>query len=158
MWRSSFSLLIPRQFSSTTWVWAGIWTIDSGISYADSIDSLTQAAVQTMSQTWLSLDGWQSQLSLFEDRSRHSKSMNNISPIYSGIHICDRELPQSFQVPRSIDNTMHTLVLRSHAWHTECISKSAILSNNFLCCLVMIKCKGMHTKLWKCDGIVHCSV
>ena len=34
-------------------------------------ESLTQAAVQTLSQTCLSLDGGQSQLSLFEDGEAH---------------------------------------------------------------------------------------
>jgi len=48
-------------------------------------------------------------------RSRHSKSMDNISRIdsiihlFRYIHICDRDLPLSFQVPCSIDNAMHTL-------------------------------------------------
>ena len=63
------------------------------------------------------------------------------------IHINDRDLPQSFQVPGSIDNTMYTLLLRSPAhaqvlvlgrytanyyMHTDLISNSAIMSNNFV--------------------------
>ena len=65
--------------------------------------------------------GLQNQLSLSEatgrtHRSRHSKSMDNASLIHSDIFIFiyDGDLPQSFQVPRLIENTMHTPVLRSH--------------------------------------------
>jgi len=50
-------------------------------------------------------------------RSRHSKSMDNTSLIHSFILIIymDRDLPQSIQVPCSIDNTMHAPVHHSQA-------------------------------------------
>ena len=53
------------------------------------------------------------------------------------IHIYDRDLPQSLQLPRSIDNaTTHTQVLRPQfqARHmgTDCISNSAIWKNNLM--------------------------
>ena len=54
-------------------------------------------------------------------KSRHSKRMNNTSLVHSfihsfrNIHIHDRDLPWSFQVPRLIENTTHTPVLQSHA-------------------------------------------
>ena len=59
------------------------------------------------------------------------------------VHIIDRDLPQSFQVPGSIDNTTHTRLLdhpcqqgQVHGKlldaHRLLISNSAILSNNFV--------------------------
>jgi len=66
-----------------------IWTIDSGISYTGSIGwRITDQSIRSNTRVNTSLDGWQSQLSLSEDRG-------------------------SF--PWSIDNAMHTLVLQSHA-------------------------------------------
>ena len=97
---------------------------------------LTQASVQTLSQTLLWMDDKAS--SPCTHRSRHSKSIDNTSLILSFRYIhTDRDLPQSFQVPCSIDNTTHTQVLQSHpqvvlGTRSHCISNSAILSNNFV--------------------------
>ena len=69
-------------------------------------------------------------------RSRHSKSMDNTSLNHSDIFILMIGTYLSLrQVPGSIDNTVH---LRSHAQarytttHTDLISNSAIMSNNFV--------------------------
>ena len=106
--------------------------------------SLTQASVQTPSQP---LSGWMTKPALHVWRLGlptdpgiqrawiilHS-FIHSFIHSDSYIHIYDRDLHQSFQVPRSIDNTTHTLVLRSHAQvHTpNGYSNSAILSNNFV--------------------------
>ena len=47
-------------------------------------------------------------------RSRHSKSMDNtyFTQSFRYIHINDRDLPLSFQVPGSIDNPTHSRLLR----------------------------------------------
>jgi len=73
-------------------------------------ESLTQASVQTLSQTLLWMDDKASSPCLKTwgtHRSRHSKSMQYFT--YSFIHSfkyihVDRYLLQSFQVPCSIDN------------------------------------------------------
>ena len=110
-----------------------IWTIDSGISYTGSIGwRITDPSIRSNTESNPSLDWWQSQLSLSEDwgnhRSRHSNSKYfTYSFIHSDtfinfIHIYVRDLPQSFQVPRSIDSTTHTPVLQSHAQvHTKTV-------------------------------------
>ena len=61
-------------------------------------------------------------------RSRHSKNMDSTSLIHSFIY-SDIFLPQSFQVPRSTDNTMHTpgFSIPCPGTHTDCISNAAIL-------------------------------
>ena len=47
-------------------------------------------------------------------RSLHS-FIHSLIHWFRCVHIYDRDLPQSFQVARLIDNTMHTSVLKSHA-------------------------------------------
>ena len=90
-----------------------------------------------------SLDGWQSQLSLSKDQGHpyihaFKKHGKYFTQSFRYIHINNRDLPQSFQVPGSIDNTTHTRLLRPpmHTrqiiMHTDLISNSAILCNNFV--------------------------
>ena len=92
-----------------------IWTIDSGISYTGCIGwRITDPSVLSNTKsTLLWMDDQASSLCLKTGgthRSRHSK---NTSLNHSDIFILnDRDLPQSFQVPGLIDNTMHTLLLR----------------------------------------------
>ena len=106
-------------------------------------ESLTQTSVQTLNQTLLWTDDKASSPCLKTwgtHRSRHSKSIDNT---YSFIHsfryiYTDRDLPQSFQVPCSIDNTTYTPILQSHAQvvlgtRSHCISNSAILIISFRC-------------------------
>ena len=69
-------------------------------------------------------------------RFRHSKSMDNTSLNHSDIFtLMIGTYPSLHQVPGMIDNTTHTLLLRSHApmpdtrqskMHTDLISNSAI--------------------------------
>ena len=95
-----------------------IWTIDSGISYTGSIGwRITGPSVLSNTEsTLLWMEGKASSLCLKTGgthRSRHSKSIDNTSLNHSEIIILkDRDLPQSFQVPGSIDNTTHTRLLR----------------------------------------------
>jgi len=95
-----------------------IWTIDSGISYTGSIGwKITGSSIHSNTESTLPwMDDKASSPCLKTGgihRSRHSKRMDNTSLIQIYIHICDRDLPQSSQVPCSIDNTMHTPVLQS---------------------------------------------
>ena len=120
-----------------------IWTIDSCICYTGNIGRriTDQASVQTLSQpfsVWMTKQPSLSEAPGRTHRSRHSKSMDNKYFTLSFTHslryirIYDRDLHQPFQVPHSIDKTMHTSVLRSHAQLHDCISNSAISSNNFM--------------------------
>jgi len=102
---------------------ADIWTIDSGISYTWQY-WLKNHWPKHPFKHWVnpSLDGWQSQLSLYKDqgrgthRSRHSKSMDNTSLNHSDIFILMIGAYLSLhQGSGSIDKTTHTLLLRSHA-------------------------------------------
>ena len=95
-----------------------IWTIDSGISYTGSIGwrIIGPSVLSNTESTLLWMEDKASSLcpkTRGTHRPRHSKSMDNTSLNHSDIFILnDRDLPQPFQVPGSIDNTTHTRLLR----------------------------------------------
>jgi len=130
-----------------------VWTIDSGISYTGSIGwRITDPRILLNTEsTLLWMDDiasspWLCLKTGGTHRSRHSESMDNTSlNPFRYIHINDRDLPQSIQVPGSIDNTTHTWLnvlcfsippmpkyTAKLIINTDLISKSAILSNNFV--------------------------
>jgi len=110
--------LLSHSSRSLSQAATDIWTIDSGISYTGSIGwKITGPSILSNTEsTLLWMEDKASSLCLKTrgtHRSRHSKSMDNTSLNRSDIFILnDRDLPQSFQVPDSIDKTTHTQLLR----------------------------------------------
>ena len=106
---------LPSHSRNLSQAATDIWTIESSISYTDSIGwRITGPSVLSNTEsTLLWMEDKASSLCLKTGgthRSRHSK---NTSLNHSDIFILnDRDLPQSFQVPGSTDNTMHTRLLR----------------------------------------------
>ena len=137
---------ITQQQKSVTgshWYIIGQLTRALAILAVITEESLTQASFQTLSQP-SSLDGWQSQLSLPKDPGvpidplNHSDTTVIYLPcelpmkpwtiqtiiLFHPLWYYDKDLPQSFKC----------LVPWQHyaRMHTDLISNSAILSNNFV--------------------------
>ena len=126
-----------------------VWTIDSGINYTGSIGrrSLIQASVQTLSQTLLWMDDKASSPCLKTwgtHRSRHSKSMNttslNRSDIFIlmiGTYLSLFKCLVRLTTQRILDSASRSRPMPKPGTQqikikTYLISKSAILSNNFV--------------------------
>jgi len=97
-----------------------IWSIDSGISYTGSIFwRIADSSIYSMS-TLLWMDDkasspcWRPGVPIDPGIQKAWIILHSFTPSFRYIHIYDRNLPQSFQVPCSTDNTIHTC-LQFHA-------------------------------------------